>query len=94
MELREASIKGASYYKLPVVLRWFTGNIGYHHVHHLNPSIPNYNLPRCHKRVPILRKSPTIGLFSSLKSLKYRLWDEKNGKLVGFRKLREDDVKG
>jgi omega-6 fatty acid desaturase (delta-12 desaturase) len=86
----QASIKGASYYKLPAVLRWFTGNIGFHHVHHLNPSIPNYNLPHCHKRVPILRESPTIGLFSSLKSLRYRLWDERNRELVSFRKLRED----
>jgi acyl-lipid omega-6 desaturase (Delta-12 desaturase) len=86
----QASIKGASYYKLPAVLRWFTGNIGFHHVHHLNPSIPNYNLPHCHKRVPILRESPTIGLFSSLKSLKYRLWDERNRELVSFRRLRED----
>jgi omega-6 fatty acid desaturase (delta-12 desaturase) len=86
----EASIKGASYYKLPAVLRWFTGNIGYHHIHHLNPGIPNYYLPSCQKRVPILNESPTIGLFSSLKSLKYRLWDEQNRQLVSFRSLRED----
>jgi omega-6 fatty acid desaturase (delta-12 desaturase) len=86
----QASIKGASYYKLPAILRWFTGNIGFHHVHHLNPGIPNYNLPSCHKKAPILRESPTIGLFSSLKSLKYRLWDERNRELVSFRKLRED----
>ena len=84
----QASIKGASYYKLPAVLRWFTGNIGFHHVHHLNPSIPNYNLPHCHERAPILRESPTIGIFASLKSLKYRLWDEKNRELVSFRRLR------
>jgi len=86
----QASIKGASYYKLPAVLCWFTGNIGFHHVHHLNPGIPNYNLPSCHKKAPILRESPTVGLFSSLKSLKYRLWDERKRKLVSFRKLREN----
>jgi omega-6 fatty acid desaturase (delta-12 desaturase) len=87
----EASIKGASFYKLPAVLRWFTGNIGYHHIHHLNPSIPNYNLPTVQERVPILKESPTIGLFASLKSLKYRLWDEKKRELVSFRRLRQTD---
>ena len=85
----QASIQGSSYYKLPAVLRWFSGNIGFHHVHHLNPSIPNYNLRYCHKRVPILKQSPTIGLFASLKSLKYRLWDEQNREMVSFRRLRK-----
>ncbi len=88
----QASIKGSSYYKLPVVLRWFTGNIGFHHVHHLSPSIPNYNLPRCHKRLSIMRQAPTIGLFASLKSLKYRLWDERKRELVSFRRVREYDT--
>ncbi len=80
-----ASLEGGSFYKLPAVIRWFTGNIGYHHVHHLNPRIPNYNLPRCHNRVPILQAIKPIKLFSSLKSLRYRLWDEANSQMVGFR---------
>ncbi len=80
----EASLKGASFYKLPPVLRWFTGNIGYHHVHHLSPGIPNYSLPKCHDRIPVFQRVKPIKLFSSLRSLRYRLWDEKNGHLVGF----------
>jgi len=83
-----ASLKGASFYKMPKILNWFTGNIGYHHIHHLNPSIPNYNLPKCQRKVPVLDKIKTIKLFSSLKSLRYRLWDEESGRMVGFRQVR------
>jgi len=84
----EASLTGGSFYKLPVILRWFTGSIGYHHIHHLNSRIPNYHLARCQRKIPILEKSPTVGVFSSLKSLKYRLWDEDKGKMVGFKAVK------
>lgn len=84
----EASIEGSSFYNLPAVLRWFTGNIGYHHVHHLNPRIPNYHLPKTHEEVPQLQQAPTFGALQSLKSLRYRLWDEKSGRMVSFGEAR------
>ncbi len=84
-----AALQGSSFYKLPKILQWFSGNIGFHHIHHLSPRIPNYNLERCHKSDPLFRDIKPITFFSSLKSLTFRLWDEKLGKLVGFRHLRK-----
>jgi len=83
-----ASIQGGSYYKLPAVLKWFTGNIGFHHVHHLNSRIPNYHLPKCHSQIPVFKQTPTFGFWSGFKSLRFRLWDEENRTLVGFRALK------
>ena len=59
----KAAIEGSSYYKLPKVLQWFSGNIGYHHIHHLNPRIPNYNLPRCHKIISGIESPYTVTFF-------------------------------
>ena len=84
----EASLKGGSFYKLPKIVNWFTGNIGYHHIHHLLTGIPNYNLPNCHEETPINKVVKPTKFFVSLKSLGYRLWDENNGKLVGYREAR------
>jgi acyl-lipid omega-6 desaturase (Delta-12 desaturase) len=84
-----AALQGSSFYKLPRVLQWFSGNIGFHHIHHLSPRIPNYNLERCHQADPLFQHVKPITLFSSLKSATYRLWDEKNKRLVGYRHLRE-----
>jgi omega-6 fatty acid desaturase (delta-12 desaturase) len=84
-----ASLEGGSFYKLPRVLRWFTGSIGYHHVHHLNPRIPNYNLAKCHDDIPKLQEIKPVKFFSSFKSLKFRLLDERTGKMVGFREARK-----
>jgi omega-6 fatty acid desaturase (delta-12 desaturase) len=84
-----AALQGSSFYKLPKVLQWFSGNIGYHHIHHLSAKIPNYNLERCHKAHLIFEGVKPITLFSSLKSLKFRLWDEAQKKLVGYRHLKE-----
>jgi omega-6 fatty acid desaturase (delta-12 desaturase) len=84
-----AALQGSSFYKLPKILQWFTGNIGYHHIHHLSSRIPNYNLERCHKAHLMFQGVEPITLFSSLKSLNFRLWDEKLKKLVGFRHLRD-----
>ena len=81
----EASLKGGSFYKLPKILNWFTGNIGYHHVHHLLTGIPNYNLPKCHEGTPVKKVVKPTKFFVSLKSLRYRLSDENRSKLVGFR---------
>ncbi len=83
-----ASLDGGSFYALPKVLNWFTGNIGYHHVHHLNSRIPNYNLPKCHDKHELLATTPKIRLWPSFKSLTYRLWDEKENRLVGFGHLK------
>ncbi len=85
----EAALKGSSFYKLPKVLQWFSGNIGFHHVHHLGPRIPNYNLERCHRADPLFQTVKPITLLSSFRAFTYRLWDEQRGKLTGYRRLRE-----
>jgi omega-6 fatty acid desaturase (delta-12 desaturase) len=85
----EAALRGSSFYKLPALLQWFSGNIGFHHIHHLSPRIPNYNLERCHRADPLFLSVRPITLFGSLKSATYRLWDEQRGRLVGYRRLRE-----
>lgn len=87
-EYASAGMQGSSYYKLPKILQWFSGNIGLHHIHHLNSRIPNYNLQRCMDENPIFHKAPTLTLLSSLKSISLRLWDEKEGRLVGYEALR------
>lgn len=83
------ALQGSSFYKLPRVLQWFSGNIGYHHIHHLSPRISNYNLERCHRSDPMFEKVEPLTLWSSFKSLSFRLWDENSGKLVGFRQLKK-----
>jgi omega-6 fatty acid desaturase (delta-12 desaturase) len=84
-----AALQGSSFYKLPKVFQWFSGNIGYHHIHHLSSRIPNYNLERCHKAHLIFSEVKPITLFGSFKSLTFRLWDEKRKQLVGYGRLRE-----
>jgi omega-6 fatty acid desaturase (delta-12 desaturase) len=79
-----AALQGSSFYKLPKVLQWFSGNIGFHHIHHLSSRIPNYNLERCHKAEPLFQSVKPITLWSSMKSLTFRLWDEEKRKLVGY----------
>jgi acyl-lipid omega-6 desaturase (Delta-12 desaturase) len=83
-----AGLQGSSYYKLPRILQWFSGNIGFHHIHHLSSRIPNYNLERCHYSHPLFRDVKPITLLSSLRSLSLRLWDEEMKKLVGYRHIR------
>ncbi len=84
----KAGMKGSSFYKLPRLLQWFSGNIGFHHIHHLSPKIPNYKLPECYRDNELFHIRPlTISL--SLKSLGYRLWDEEQKMLVGFRELKK-----
>jgi omega-6 fatty acid desaturase (delta-12 desaturase) len=93
-EYTAAALKGSSFYKLPKVLQWFSGNIGFHHIHHLSPRIPNYNLERCHQSDFLFQNVKPVTLIASLKSLKFRLWDEKARKLVGFGHLRMLRAKG
>jgi omega-6 fatty acid desaturase (delta-12 desaturase) len=89
-----AALQGSSYYKLPKVLQWFSGNIGFHHIHHLNPSIPNYYLERCHRSSPLFQEVRTITLLSSLRSLSFRLWDESGRRLIGYRQMRDSVAAG
>jgi acyl-lipid omega-6 desaturase (Delta-12 desaturase) len=84
----EAALQGSSFYQLPRVLQWFTGNIGFHHIHHLSPGIPNYNLEQCHRADPLFQQVPRITLGASAKAMTYRLWDEQDHRLIGFRGLR------
>ncbi len=83
-----AALQGSSFYQLPRILQWFSGNIGFHHIHHLSPRIPNYNLEKCHRAEPLFQTVKPVTLFASLKSLGFRLWDEQRGKLVGFGALK------
>ena len=71
------------------ILQWFSGNIGFHHIHHLSPRIPNYHLEQCHDADPLFQRVKPVTLFSSLKSLILRLWDEPAGKLVGYGRVRQ-----
>jgi acyl-lipid omega-6 desaturase (Delta-12 desaturase) len=84
----EAALKGSSFYKLPKILQWFSGNIGFHHIHHLSSRIPNYNLERCHKADPLFQQVKPVTLLSSFKSFTFRLWDEQRRKLVGYGHLK------
>lgn len=81
----KAALQGSSYYKLPRVLQWFSGNIGFHHIHHLSPRIPNYHLEKCHRSEPLFQSVKPVTLLSSLRCLRLRLWDERMGRLVGYR---------
>ena len=84
-----AAIKGSSYFKLPVILQWFTGNIGLHHVHHLGPRIPNYNLQRCHDENAFFHDASVMTLRRSFAVLRLTLWEESEQRLVGFRAARK-----
>jgi len=82
-----ACLEGSSFFRLPAVLNWFTGNIGYHHIHHLSSKIPNYNLPRCHRENPVFHGVREITFLSAFRCMKYRLIDEERGRMIGFADL-------
>jgi acyl-lipid omega-6 desaturase (Delta-12 desaturase) len=79
-----AAMEGSSFYKLPPVLRWFSSNIGYHHVHHLGSRIPNYRLKSCYDAIPALQAKPPLTIRASLSGMRLKLWDEDRRELVGF----------
>ncbi|MEI6557772.1 MAG: fatty acid desaturase [Rhodospirillaceae bacterium] len=81
---RAAALKGSSYLRLPPLLQWFTGNIGYHHIHHLNPAIPNYRLEECHQANPPLHGAKVLTLRQALGQWRYALWHEGLGRMVPF----------
>ena len=79
-----AAMHGSSYYELPKLLQWFTGNIGFHHIHHLSPRIPNYNLEQCHKDNPLMQRVVHLTITSSFQTASLALWDENKRRLVSF----------
>jgi omega-6 fatty acid desaturase (delta-12 desaturase) len=80
-----AAIKGSTFYNLPSALHWLTGNIGYHHIHHLSPTIPFYNLPKCHRENPLFEKHVNkITLMQSFKTVFANLWDEEQQRMISF----------
>ena len=83
-----AALRSASHLHLPRVLQWFTGNIGFHHVHHLNPSIPNYRLEACHNADAALQTAPILTLRMALRAPGFALWDEERGRMVPFSSSR------
>src|SRR5204863_383962 len=83
-----AALQGSSFYKLPKILQWFSGNIGFHHIHHLSPRIPNYYLEKCHRSEPLFQTVKPVTLFASFKSLMFRTSDEQCRELVGHRALK------
>ena len=84
----DAALRGSSYLRLPKVLQFFTGNIGLHHVHHLNAKIPNYNLQRAHDANAIFADVPTLSLADGLRAVRLKLWDESSSRMVGFSAAR------
>jgi acyl-lipid omega-6 desaturase (Delta-12 desaturase) len=79
-----AAMEGSSFYDLPRVAHWFTGNIGYHHIHHLSSRVPNYRLRECFESDPRLQTAPRLTLRGSLHCARLKLWDEDAGRMVGF----------
>ncbi len=86
-DYKTIALKGSSLFKLPAVLNWFTGNIGYHHIHHLSPLIPNYNLKKCHGDNQIFQEIKPLTFLSAFESLLLRLWDEKRQMLIRFSEI-------
>lgn len=85
-----ASIRGSTYYKLPRILQWFSGNIGFHHIHHLNSRIPNYNLEKCARENPFLNQYVNVLTFrESLKTINNKLWDEGQKRMISFREFKQ-----
>jgi acyl-lipid omega-6 desaturase (Delta-12 desaturase) len=87
-----AAMRGASYYRLPRVLEWMTGRIGLHHVHHLDPKIPNYHLRRCHDENGVLQTVTVLTVRQSLRTASLKLWDAERGRMIGFRALHRRAV--
>ena len=84
----DAALRGSSFLKLPRLLQFATGNIGYHHIHHLSARIPNYNLQRAHEQLHLFEEVPTLGLLDGLRAVRFKLWDEQSGRLVTFAQAR------
>jgi acyl-lipid omega-6 desaturase (Delta-12 desaturase) len=87
-DYKKVALEGSSYYKLPRILQYFTGNIGFHHIHHLSPLIPNYYLSRCHHENSLFNRIKPLKFWPAFRAVTFRLWNEKNQEMISFRKLR------
>ncbi len=88
-EYKKMALEGSSFMKFPRLLQWFSGNIGYHHIHHLSPKIPNYNLEPCHKENQMFSTIKPVTFVPSLRTMSLRLWNEKAGQLITFRQFKK-----
>ena len=93
-DYEKMALEGSSYLKFPKLLQWFSGNIGFHHIHHLSPKIPNYKLEQCHRENDMLRQVRPVTFWPSLRTHRFRLWDEETGKLISFKQLRMENSTG
>jgi acyl-lipid omega-6 desaturase (Delta-12 desaturase) len=84
----DAAMRGSSHLALPKVLQFFSGNIGFHHVHHLNPKIPNYKLQRAHEEQPMFRSVPSMTLTDGLRATRLKLWDEQSQRMLTWKQAR------
>jgi len=91
---RSAALRGSSHYDLPGILRWFTANIGVHHVHHLSSRIPFYRLPDVLRDHPELRATGRLTLLQSFRCVRLTLWDKDQRRLISFRELRRRELAG
>jgi omega-6 fatty acid desaturase (delta-12 desaturase) len=87
-DYKRVAMEGSSYYKLPRILQFFSGNIGFHHIHHLSPLIPNYYLSRCHFENSFFKDIKPLTLWQSFRTLTFRLWNEKTQEMISFRNNR------
>ncbi len=85
----QAALAGSSYYRLPKVLQWFTGSIGLHHIHHVQPRVPSYALQECQDRIPVFQTVPPLTIRASLRLLRLRLWDEQRQRMVRWGECAE-----
>ena len=88
-DYKKMAMEGSSFLKFPRLLQWFSGNIGYHHIHHLSPKIPNYNLEACHKENQMFSNIKALTFVPSIRTLSLRLWNEEAGQLISFRQFRK-----
>jgi acyl-lipid omega-6 desaturase (Delta-12 desaturase) len=86
-DYKTTALHGSSWFKLPLLLNWFTGNIGYHHIHHLSPRVPNYNLRKCHYENTIFHNVKPLTFFSAFESLMLGLYDTKNKRMIRFSEI-------
>jgi len=87
-DYKTVALEGSSFMKFPKLIQWFTGNIGFHHIHHLSPKIPNYNLEKCHKENQVFQPDKPVTFIPSLRTMRLRLWDEKLRRLISFRQFK------
>jgi omega-6 fatty acid desaturase (delta-12 desaturase) len=86
-DYKTTALHGSSWFKLPRILNWFTGNIGFHHIHHLSPRVPNYNLKKCHYENTLFHSVKPLTFFSAFESLLLRLYDEKRKRMIRFNEI-------